>query len=260
VSFTVVIPARYASTRLPGKLLLDLAGKSILQHVYERAKESGAEQVIIATDSQEIVSAAKSFSAEVVLTSTDHHSGTDRIAEVVEKYQLLDETVIVNVQGDEPLIAPENINQVALDLEHHSDASIATLCTMIDKVEDLLNPHMVKVVTNDQGYALYFSRAPIPWNRDQFTDSFQELPKALVLKQLEGSYYCHMGIYAYRAGFLKTYVQLPQSLLEKAEALEQLRALSNGYKIHVGVTHRNESIGIDTADDYQKVKELMERC
>ena len=260
MSFTVVIPARYASTRLPGKLLLDLAGKPVLQHVYERAKESGAEQVIIATDNQEIVTAAKNFSAEVVLTSTEHHSGTDRIAEVVEKYQLLDETVIVNVQGDEPLIAPENINQVAVDLEHHSDASIATLCTVIDSGDDLLNPHTVKVVTDDHGYALYFSRAPIPWNRNQFGDSVQELPKTLDLKQLAGAYYCHMGIYAYRAGFLKTYVQLPQSFLEKTEALEQLRALSNGHKIHVGVTSRHESIGIDTEDDYQKVKELMERC
>jgi 3-deoxy-manno-octulosonate cytidylyltransferase (CMP-KDO synthetase) len=260
VSFTVVIPARYASTRLPGKLLLDLAGKPVLQHVYERAKESGAEQVIIATDSQEIVSTAKNFSAEVVLTSTEHHSGTDRIAEVVEKYQLLDETVIVNVQGDEPLIAPVNINQVAVDLEHHSDASIATLCTEIDSGEDLLNPHTVKVVTDDRGYALYFSRAPIPWNRDQFAESLQELQKSLDLQQLQGAYYCHMGIYAYRAGFLKTYVQLPQSFLEKTEALEQLRALSNGYKIYVGVTHRDESIGIDTVNDYHKVKEMMERC
>ena len=260
MSFTVVIPARYASTRLPGKLLLDLAGKPILQHVYERATKSGAEQVIIATDSQEIVTAAKNFSAEVVLTSTEHHSGTDRIAEVVEKYKLLDETVIVNVQGDEPLIAPENINQVAQNLEHHSEASIATLCTVVDNIEDLLNPHLVKVVADDHGFALYFSRAPIPWNRDQFAESLQQMPKILDLKQLEAAYYCHMGIYAYRAGFLKTYVQLPQSILEKTEALEQLRALSNGYKIHVGVTSRDESIGIDTADDYQKVRELMARC
>ena len=260
MSFTVVIPARFASSRLPGKLLLDLAGKPIIQHVYERAKESGAEQVIIATDSQEIITSAKGFSAEVVLTSTEHQSGTDRIAEVVEKYQLLDETVIVNVQGDEPLIDPENIHKVAEDLEHHSDASIATLCTEIDNLQDLLDPNKVKVVTDDQGYALYFSRAPIPWNREQFTELLQQKPNTLDLQRIETTYYCHMGIYAYRAGFLKTYVQLPQSILETTEALEQLRALSNGYKIHVGVSGHDESIGIDTEEDYQKVRELIKPC
>ncbi|WP_455208411.1 3-deoxy-manno-octulosonate cytidylyltransferase [Kaarinaea lacus] len=260
MSFTVVIPARYASTRLPGKLLLELAGKPILQHVYERAKQSSAERVIIATDSPEILSAAETFSAEAVLTSAEHHSGTDRIAEVVEKYQLLDETMIVNVQGDEPLIAPENIDQVAQNLEHHSDASIATLCTQMNSLDDVLNPNMVKVVTDDLGYALYFSRAPIPWNRDHFGRIFQHQLEPVKITHLEGAYYCHMGIYSYRAGFLKKYVQLPQSPLEKIEALEQLRALSNGYKIHVGIAQHDKSMGIDTMDDYQRVKEIMERC
>jgi len=260
VSFIVVIPARYASTRLPGKLLLELAGKPVLQHVYEQAQRSNAEQVIIATDSKEIVDAASKFSAEVVLTSQDHHSGTDRIAEVVRKNQLLDETVIVNVQGDEPLIAPDNINQVAQNLEHHSGASIATLSKAIDSWQDVFNPNIVKVVTDEQGFALYFSRAPIPWDRENFNNVLQGIAKMQHLTQLQSNFYCHIGIYAYRAGFLNTYVNLPRSHLEKAEALEQLRALSNGYKIHVGVTQHDQSIGIDTLDDFQKVKEMMERC
>ena len=260
MSFTVVIPARFASTRLPGKLLLELAGKPILQHVYEQAQQSNAERVIIATDSPEIILASEKFAADAVLTSTQHQSGTDRIAEVAEKYQLLDETVVVNVQGDEPLIAPQNINQVAQNLEQHSNASIATLCTEIDNWEDVVDPHMVKVVTDEQGYALYFSRAPIPWDREQFSGLFQGSSMSGGLVQLQSTYYCHMGIYAYRAGFLKTYVSLPHSRLEKSEALEQLRALSNGYKIHVGLAQHEKSIGIDTMDDYQRVKEMMERC
>ncbi|MCI0504665.1 MAG: 3-deoxy-manno-octulosonate cytidylyltransferase [Gammaproteobacteria bacterium] len=260
MSFIAVIPARYASTRLPGKLLLELAGKPVLQHVYERAKQSRAERIIIATDSPEIMAATIKFGAETLLTSETHHSGTDRIAEVVEKFQLLDETLIVNVQGDEPLIAPENINQVAQNLEHHSDASIATLCTAMDNPEDVLNPNMVKVVMDEQGYALYFSRAPIPWDRECFGGLYREGVKVMNRAQLRGSYYCHMGIYAYRAGFLKSYVSMPQSSLEKAEALEQLRALSNGCKIHVGVTHHDKSIGIDTMDDYQRIKKMMARC
>lgn len=260
MSFTVVIPARFASTRLPGKLLLELAGKPILQHVYEQALQSNAERVIIATDSPEIIAASEKFAADAVLTSTQHQSGTDRIAEVAEQYQLLDETVVVNVQGDEPLIAPQNINQVAQNLEQHSDASIATLCTLIDNWQDIVNPHMVKVVTDEQGYALYFSRAPIPWDREQFSTLFQGLSMNGDMTQLKSTYYCHMGIYAYRAGFLKDYVSLPHSRLEKTEALEQLRALSNGYKIHVGLAQHDKSIGIDTMDDYQRVKEMMERC
>lgn len=260
MSFIVVIPARYASTRLPGKLLLNLAGKPVLQHVYEQARRSNAERIIIATDSPDIVAVAEKFADDVVLTSTDHQSGTDRIAEVVQTQQLLDETIMVNVQGDEPLIAPENINQVAHNLEQHSAANIATLCTLIDTWEDVINPNLVKVVTDEQGYALYFSRAPIPWDRQHFGGLFLAAPNAGDLSQLQTTYYGHMGIYAYRAGFLKTYVGLPQSQLEKTEALEQLRALSNGFKIHVSVAQRGKSIGIDTMDDYHRVKEMMERC
>jgi len=260
VSFIVVIPARYASTRLPGKLLMELAGKPILQHVYERATQSRAERIVVATDSPEIITVAQKFSTDVVLTSKEHHSGTDRIAEVVEKYQWPDDTLIVNVQGDEPLIAPENINQVAENLRHHRDASIATLCTVMDNPEEVLNPNMVKVVTDDQGYALYFSRAPIPWDREQFAGLYREPTKPGNLPQLRSVYYCHMGIYAYRARFLKSYVRMPQSPLEKTEALEQLRALSNGYKIHVETARCGKSIGVDTLDDYQRIKDMIERC
>ena len=260
MSFTVIIPARFASTRLPGKLLLDLAGKPVIQHVYERALQSGAEQVIVATDEQKIVDAVKQFSGEVVLTTQEHQSGTDRIAEAAAYHKLLDETVIVNVQGDEPMISPEEIQQVANDLEHHSDASIATLRALIDNTQDVFNPNIVKVVVDAEGFALFFSRAPIPWHRGQFNNVNPQLNQSVEMADLQVPYYRHLGIYAYRAGFLKTYVALRQTVLEKTEALEQLRALENGYKIYVGLTSHKDSVGIDTQDDYQKVKQILERC
>jgi 3-deoxy-manno-octulosonate cytidylyltransferase (CMP-KDO synthetase) len=260
VSFSVVIPARFASTRLPGKLLLDLAGKPIIQHVYERAVESGAEQVIVATDDRKIVDAVRQFSGQVTLTRENHQSGTDRITEAVSQYKLLDETIVVNVQGDEPMISPVEIRQVAADLEHHSDASIATLRVSIDNTADIFNPNIVKVVVDERDYALYFSRAPIPWHREQFKDMQPFADDAPDIADLPVPYFRHLGIYAYRAGFLKRYVALPQSALEQTEALEQLRALENGYKIYVGRTQYKDSIGIDTPEDYEKVKQFLERC
>ena len=260
MGFDVVIPARYASTRLPGKMLLAMNGKPMIQHVYERACDSGADRVIIATDSQVIVEAASKFDAEVVLTSERHQSGTERIAEVVEKLAMDDDTVVVNVQGDEPLIEPAIIKNVAGNLLSHPEASIATVATPIKLSEEFHNPNVVKVVLDNNSCALYFSRAPIPWPRDQYQgkghDEFltQELPQSGI------TLYRHIGIYAYRASCVKAYVKLPQSQLEKTESLEQLRALSSGYRICVLVTENSGGIGVDTRDDYEKVKEIIERC
>jgi len=260
VDFTVVIPARYASTRLPGKMLLAMGGKPMIQHVYERACESGAQRVIIATDNQAIVEAAGKFDADVVLTSESHQSGTERIAEVVEKLKLDDETVIVNVQGDEPLMEPGIVKSVAENLTTHMQASIATVATPIKLPDEFHNPDVVKVVLDHNDYALYFSRAPIPWPRDQYQGKGNKDFKDQDLTQLGVTLYRHIGIYAYTARFVKAYVKLPQSSLEKTESLEQLRALSNGYRISVMVTQKFSGPGVDSKDDYEKVKEIIERC
>ena len=260
MSFTVVIPARHASTRLPGKMLLAMGGKPMIQHVYERAKESGADRVIIATDSQEICNAVKSFSGEALLTSENHRSGTERIAEVVQTLSISDDSIVVNVQGDEPLIEPELISGVAGNLNENDQASISTVGTPIDSTQEFLNPNIVKVVLDANGHALYFSRAPIPWPRDVFQDKSLN---ALADKELPGgkdTFFRHVGIYAYRAHFVKTYCELAPSPLEKIESLEQLRALSHGYKISVLVSEKSNGYGVDTQEDYDKVKEIIERC
>jgi 3-deoxy-manno-octulosonate cytidylyltransferase (CMP-KDO synthetase) len=241
-------------------MLLELAGKPMIQHVYERAAESGADRVIIATDNQSIVDAIRKINAEVVLTSESHRSGTERIAEVVQKMELEDSSIIVNVQGDEPLIEPEIIKNVANNLAEHQKASIATVATPITVSEEFYNPNVVKVVMDSDNCALYFSRAPIPWPRDFYIGKeFSEL-KSLELPQTDITFYRHIGIYAYSAEFVKTYVRLPQSKLEKVEALEQLRALSNGYRISVLITSKSSGFGVDTQEDFDKVKEIIERC
>lgn len=257
MSFWVVIPARYESTRLPGKLLLDLAGKPILQHVFERSVNSGAERVIIATDDERIVDFAKTIAADVVLTSPDHNSGTERIAEVMQVLKVEEEKIIVNVQGDEPLIAPENIKQVAELLKFDEQASIATLMAKITNSDDLFNPNVVKTVYDHHGFALYFSRASIPWNRDQFSRSINNL-QSIEFEGIDADYYRHIGIYAYKAGFLNTYVGLQPSPLEKVESLEQLRALHYGHKIRVQLADSSHGLGVDTEEDYERVKALME--
>lgn len=262
MSFVVVIPARYASTRLPGKLLRPIAGKPLLQYTYEQAQKSGAQRIFIATDDQRIADAANGFSAEVVLTSEGHPSGTDRIAELVEKMAFSDNTVVVNVQGDEPLIPPENIQHVAGKLADATSADMTTLCIPIKHSEELFNPNVVKVVLDNQGYALYFSRSTMPWNRDAFPDNYpgftQKYLNSVKLDNLQCPYYRHIGLYAYRAGFLKRYVKLPPSALEKAEALEQLRVLSNGFRIQVVITTDDSSIGVDTEADLQRVRAIIE--
>lgn len=264
MSFVVVIPARFASTRLPGKLLLDLAGKPMIQHVYEKALASGAERVVVATDHQDIAKAVEQFSGEAVLTADTHPQGTDRIAEATDRLGLDDDTLIVNVQGDEPLIEPDIIRNVAQNLAQQQQASMATMATPITNMDDLLNPNVVKVVFDEYGFALYFSRAPIPWLRDQFANlSLGEgIGKDVfnnASKNNATNFYRHIGIYAYHVRFLKIYVALRQNSLEKAESLEQLRALGHGYKIHVGIASKHEALGVDTREQYLQIKTKMER-
>jgi 3-deoxy-manno-octulosonate cytidylyltransferase (CMP-KDO synthetase) len=247
VRFTVVIPARYQSTRLPGKPLLDIAGKPMIQHVYERARESGADRVIIATDDARVAEAAAGFSAEVCMTLAEHGSGTERLSEVVGKIGLEDGAIVVNLQGDEPLMPPALIHQVAQNLAAHGAASVATLMERIHSAGALFDPHCVKVISDREGYALYFSRAPIPWDRDAFSVTTEELPQQAV-------HYRHIGLYAYRAGFIRQYVSWPVTELEKMESLEQLRVLWHGHKIHVAEAQACAVAGVDTEADLARVR------
>lgn len=247
MAFTVVIPARFQSSRLPGKPLADIGGKPMVQWVYEQASKSGADNVIVATDDQRIVDAVNAFGGEVCLTRDDHESGTERLAEVVEKYQLADDHIVVNVQGDEPLIPESIIRQVADNIAR-CDAPMATLAVQIDHADEVFNPNAVKVVTDANGYALYFSRAPIPWDRDNFAKRPQEIHQSLLR---------HIGIYAYRAGFINTYINWEPSTLEKIESLEQLRVLWYGEKIHVDVAIDTPPAGVDTPEDLEKVRQLI---
>lgn len=250
MEFRVIIPVRYASTRLPGKALLEIAGKPMIQHVYERAAASGAESVIIATDDERVKKAAEEFGATVVMTSPEHQSGSERLAEVVVALGYPDDDVVVNVQGDEPLIPSGIIKQVAHDLMDHDNIKMATLCEPLKNSEDLFNPHIVKVTMNRRGYALYFSRAPIPWARDEF-------PLKDNKTLTGGEHFRHIGIYAYRVGFLQEYVAWESCPLELLEGLEQLRVLWNGGRIHVAIAKEKSPIGVDTEEDLEKVRKLM---
>jgi 3-deoxy-manno-octulosonate cytidylyltransferase (CMP-KDO synthetase) len=249
MAFTVVIPARYQSTRLPGKPLADIAGKPMIQWVYEQARQAGAERVIVATDDTRIEAAVKAFGGVVCMTSPDHQSGTERLAEVVEKMNIADDHIVVNVQGDEPLIPPAIIRQVADNLAA-STAPMATLGVEISDEAEVFNPNAVKVVTDKDGYALYFSRATIPWDRDNFADEGKTISQPLLR---------HIGIYAYRAGFINTYIHWQPSALEKIESLEQLRVLSYGEKIHVEVAKEAPAAGVDTPEDLDAVRTLVAR-
>ncbi|HNV88960.1 MAG TPA: 3-deoxy-manno-octulosonate cytidylyltransferase [Methylotenera sp.] len=244
MSFKVVIPARYASTRLPGKPLLDIAGKPMVVRVAEQAAKSGASEVIIATDFEKIVSVAQAHHLKAVMTRIDHASGTDRIAEVAQKLGWPDDEIVVNVQGDEPLIDPELIKEVAQHLANSKDAVMATACHPIHDEASLLNPNIVKVVMDAHGNALYFSRAPIPYPRDEvYKNNIQA--------------HRHIGIYAYRVGFLKQYAQLVVTELEKIESLEQLRVLYHGYKIGVTITQNAPASGVDTQEDLDYVRSVF---
>ena len=247
MSFVAIIPARYSSTRLPGKPLKDINGKPMVVHVLERARESGAERIIVATDHEDVARAVEAAGGEVCMTRADHQSGTERLAEVIEKCGFSDDTVIVNVQGDEPMIPPVIIRQVAENLAN-SQAGMATLAVPIDSAEEAFNPNAVKVVMDAQGYALYFSRATIPWDRDRFAQSREKIGDTFLR---------HIGIYGYRAGFIRRYISWEPSQLEQIEMLEQLRVLWNGEKIHVAVAKEIPGTGVDTPEDLDRVRQAM---
>jgi 3-deoxy-manno-octulosonate cytidylyltransferase (CMP-KDO synthetase) len=244
MTFKVVIPARYASTRLPGKPLLDIAGKPMVVRVAEQAEKSGANEIIIATDFKKILDAAEASGIKAVMTRVTHHSGTDRIAEVAQQLNWADAEIVVNVQGDEPLIDPKLIQEVATHLSQNKDAVMATACHAIHDEASLLNPNIVKVVMGENGNALYFSRSPIPYPRD---DLYKQNIQA----------YRHIGIYAYRVGFLKQYANLAVTELEKIESLEQLRVLHHGYKIGVTITENAPASGVDTQEDLDYVRSVF---
>lgn len=236
VDFKVVIPARYGSTRFPGKPLAEIQGKPMIEHVFERAVESGASAIWVATDDQRIANAAKVFGADVCLTSDQHPSGTDRIVEVVQKEAWDNDTIVVNVQGDEPFIPSDNIRQVAENLAVNQQASIATLSTP-EYVREVNNPNFVKVVVDAQDMALYFSRASIPYARDTLPKTFAR----------------HIGIYAYRVAYLHRFAEHEVAPIEDLEKLEQLRALWYGEKVHVATAMQPPPVGIDTPEDLARL-------
>lgn len=250
MSFIAVIPARAASTRLPGKPLLDIAGQPMVVRTAAQAALSQASRVVVATDDPRIQQAAREHGFEALLTRADHPTGTDRLAEIAEQLKLPPESIVVNVQGDEPLIDPEQINQVARLLDEAPDAAIATCATPIQDAETLFSPSAVKVVCALNGRALYFSRAPIPWARDALADGSRKLAPGLPALH-------HIGLYAYRASFLARFPELPVGPLEAFESLEQLRALENGFSIAVRVTQGHPAMGVDTQEDLDRVREIF---
>ena len=250
VPFTVLIPARYASTRLPGKPLADIAGKPMVVRVAERARESGAARVVVATDDARVHDVVVAHGVTACMTRADHPTGTDRLAEAADQLGLADDAIVVNVQGDEPLLDAALIQDMATLLAARPDAAIATACHPIGDVAEAFNPNVVKVVLDAAGYALYFSRATIPWARDAFRDSPGALPPGLPL-------YRHYGLYAYRVAFLRAFPGLAPAPIERFEALEQLRALWHGYRIAVQVTHGTPAPGIDTPEDLARVRAIF---
>jgi 3-deoxy-manno-octulosonate cytidylyltransferase (CMP-KDO synthetase) len=252
MSFIVIIPARFASTRLPGKPLLDIAGKPMIQRVWERAGASAASRVVVATDDARVAAAVEAFGGEVCLTRSSHESGTDRLQEVAVALALDDEQIVVNVQGDEPLIPPAVINQVATNLAGSQRAGIATLAKRIRTRADVFNPNVVKVVVDSSMHALYFSRAPIPWDREAWNREAPADPAPLA-----GEWARHIGIYAYRVEFLHRFVGWPPGRLEQLEKLEQLRAMEQGVAIHVDESCEEIPAGVDTAEDLQRVRLLL---
>jgi 3-deoxy-manno-octulosonate cytidylyltransferase (CMP-KDO synthetase) len=245
MAFHVIIPARLQSTRLPGKVLLPIADKPMLQHVYERAVLSGALSVVIATDDNRVADTARAFGAKVCMTNPAHSNGTARIEEAIRLLAWPEDTVVVGVQADEPMMPPSLIQQVAGNVLVHPQASMTTLSMPIEHSDDLHNSNVVKVVTDKDGYALYFSRAPIPFARDSGSD----LPHPYPLR--------HVGLYAYRAGFLQQYIAWPPAPVETVESLEQLRVLWNGHRIHVALAQEPPGIGVDTQEDWVQVCDLM---
>lgn len=249
MEFRIVIPARYGSARLPGKPLRRLGDASLLEHVHRRACESGAREVMIATDDKRIAEEVQRFGGQVHLTRDDHPSGTDRLTELCQRLGWPDEDIVVNLQGDEPLMPAALVRRVAADLHGHAHAAIATVAAPITDAVQLADPNVVKVVVNAEGYALYFSRASIPWDRDRFPQAFK--PSAVHRR--------HIGLYAFRVGFLKAFSALPASPLEKLESLEQLRALDHGYRIYVSSVEQAPPAGVDVEADLARVESLLSR-
>ena len=248
--FKVVIPARYASTRLPGKPLLAIAGKPMISHVCERAQEAGAEEIIVATDDERIFHTVADFGIKAVMTRPDHQSGTERIAEVARQCGWAGNEIIVNLQGDEPLIPPSTICDVASALAGQTQAGIATLAARIFDSEEIFNPNAVKVVLNKGGYALYFSRAPIPWERDAFAQPDRK-PSG------KHPYLRHIGLYAYTVDFLNRYCAWEPSPLESIESLEQLRIVWHGEAVLVKVVENTPEAGVDTQEDLRRVEQVL---
>ncbi len=248
--FVVIVPARLASTRLPRKPLADIGGVPMVVRVARAAAASGAERVAVAADSPEIVDACSAHGVEALLTRADHASGTDRLAEAVECLGLADDALVVNVQGDEPLMPAAVVRRVAEALEKRTDCAIATACHPLHDAAEFFSPNVVKVVTDANGRALYFSRAPIPWSRDAFAAGRDRLPPGLPARR-------HIGLYAYRAGFLRRFPQLPPAPLEQHESLEQLRALAHGFGIAVVELPEALPPGVDTPEDLERVRALF---
>jgi len=246
----VVIPARYQSERLPGKPLQLIGSLPMIQHVYQNAKHAAVDGVIVATDDARILTAVEFFGGEVCMTASTHQSGTERIAEVIALRQLDDDDIIVNLQGDEPLLPFALINQTVNNLRRYNKAAVATLCEPIENQAELFSPQVNKVVRDHEGYAMYFSRAPIPWYRHGFAKTEKIMPP-------DYPYYRHIGLYVYRAGFVKRYVQWSPCSLEKIEALEQLRVLWYGEKIHVDIAQKKAGIGVDTPEDLERVRLMV---
>ena len=250
MSFTVLIPARHASTRLPGKPLADIGGKPMIVRVAERARGGGARRVVVATDDARIAEAAAAHGIEAIITRADHPTGTDRLAEAAASLGLVADEIVVNVQGDEPLLDPALMRTVAQLLAAHPDAAIATACHPIDDARDAFNTNVVKVTLDARGYALYFSRATIPWARDAFAVDRDAIPEGLPL-------YRHYGLYAYRVGYLQAFPALAPAPIERFEALEQLRALWHGHRIVVEIAQGMPAPGVDTAEDLARVRALF---
>ncbi len=250
MGYKLVIPARYGSSRLPGKPLLPIAGKPLVAHVIERARACQAEEIILATDDARIRAACEPLGVRVLMTSAGHATGTDRLAEVVRQMGWPEDTLVVNLQGDEPLIPADLLDRLADNLAAHPEAAIATLCTPIHSARDLFDPHVVKVVRDRRGFALYFSRAPIPWERDAF--GMEED------RRFEHAFR-HLGLYAYRAGFLQSFALWPEAPIEGLERLEQLRALWQGARIHVDVVAEPPGHGVDTPEDLARIEAMLAR-
>ena len=250
MSFRIVIPARFASTRLPGKPLRDICGKPMIARVIEQAKLSKADEVIVATDSKKVADAVADLDVQVCMTREDHQSGTERLSEVIEQLGFDDEQILINLQGDEPMMPPVCLNQVGQALEEDASLKMATLCTPLTDIEELFDPHAVKVVRDINDFALYFTRAAVPWSRDCFNEAPRELPK-------QQEYQRHIGLYGYRAGFIKQYLAWQSSDIEKTESLEQLRVLYYGEKIKVITAEIAPGPGVDTVEDLNRVCEML---